>query len=110
MKSPESKYIKAGLLAFIFILPAIFGLFHAVHEHQNQHCFAKNEQHIHAQKESCAAFHMLQNISFEKAQNDFELIRFEPFKQLILFSCSFSEQLRAYHYLLRGPPVINALF
>jgi hypothetical protein len=53
---------------------------------------------------------LLQNISFEKAQNDFELICFEPFKQLILFSCSFSEQLRAYHYPLRGPPVINALF
>ncbi len=110
MKSTETKYIKAGLLTFIFILPAILGLFHAVHEHQNQHCFAKNEQHIHAQKESCAAFHILQNISFEKAQYDFELIRFEPIKQLILFSCSFSEQLRAYLYPLRGPPVINALF
>jgi len=110
MKSPEAKYIKTGILSFIFILPAIFGLFHAVHEHQSQPCFAKNEQHIHAQKESCAAFHILQNISFEKTQNDYELIRFEPFKQPGIFSCRLSEQLSSYHYLLRGPPVINALF
>ncbi len=110
MKTPDTKYIKAGLLAFIFILPAIFGLFHAVHEHQNKHCFAKNEQHIHAQKESCAAFHILQNISFEKSHDEFELIRYDLFKVTFVFSCLFSEQLRAYHYPLRGPPVINALF
>lgn len=110
MKNPENKYLKAGILAFIFIFPSILGLFHAAHEHQNKHCFAKNEQHIHAQKESCSQFHILQNISFDTVQKVFELIPFEQFKEPFLLSCIFSEQLRAFNFQLRGPPVINALF
>jgi len=110
MKNPGNKYIKAGILAFIFILPLIFGLFHAVHEHQNNHCFAKNEQHVHVEKESCSQFHILQNISFEIVRKDFGLIPFELFKEPFLLRCIFSEYLSAFNFQLRGPPVINALF